>query len=409
MKLLHIVGARPQFIKLAPMCRAIKEFNDSGSNNQLIESIVVHTGQHYDNHMSKVFFDDLQIPAPDYNLEVGSGRHGKQTALMLERVEDALLKEHPDMVIVYGDTNSTLAGALAASKLHIPIAHIEAGLRSYNRRMPEEINRVLTDHLSMLLFCPTETATQNLKKEGFLNMLNEGKWIDAQALSEKNFPSVRHSPLVINAGDIMFDSVLFSIKKAQENSNIMTNLGLLTQQYTPLPYVLCTIHRQENTDNRQRMEAILDSLNGIAENGAQIIFPVHPRTKKTVDKMDVKTPGLRIIDPVSYYDMLVLEKNARVILTDSGGVQKEAFFVCTPCITLRDETEWTETVEAGMNIVTGIKGEKILDAYNMMMNAHFGQNRHCAPSHYFGDGDTSKIVLQVILLYSLQPCSKFII
>lgn len=393
-KLAHIVGARPQFIKLAPLCRAIKGYTDSVSNSRPIKSTIVHTGQHYDYCMSKVFFDDLQIPQPDYNLEVGSGRHGEQTGLMLSRIEDVLIKERPHTVLVYGDTNSTLAGALAASKLHMPIVHIEAGLRSYNRKMPEEINRVLTDHMSTILICPTKTAVINLQKEGFTNILKKGELIDCQ----EDIPISKDQPsIVANAGDIMYESVLFSLQKAIKKSTILKTLNLESVQNEIIPYALCTIHRQENTDDLQRLEVILRTLNEISGNGMTIIFPVHPRTKKCIDFLNNCVSNIRMIDPVSYFDMLLLQKHAKIIFTDSGGVQKEAFFMHVPCITLRDETEWVETVNAGMNIVTGVDKKRILEAFQKMLQ-HFStqiDDKYCG--NPFGNANSSSMILNIIL------------
>ncbi|MBN2373748.1 UDP-N-acetyl glucosamine 2-epimerase [bacterium] len=394
LKLVHIVGARPQFIKLAPLCRAIKGYEDSVSNGIPLKSIIIHTGQHYDYCMSKVFFDDLQIPAPDFNLEVGSGRHGEQTGLMLSRIEDVLIKERPDTVIVYGDTNSTLAGALAASKLHIPIIHIEAGLRSYNRKMPEEINRVLTDHISAILICPTKTAVENLKKEGFTNILKKGELIDPR----DDFPiSEDNPPVVVNTGDIMYESVLFSLNRAIGKSMILKKLNLEQVQDEITPYALCTIHRQENTDDLQRLEVILRTLDEISGNEMAVVFPVHPRTKKRIDSLGNCVSSIRLIDPVSYYDMLLLQKHSRIIFTDSGGIQKEAFFMRVPCITLRDETEWVETVNAGMNIVTGIDKKTIVEAFHRMLRDPSKRLEDKCGERPFGNADSSRLILNLIL------------
>ena len=402
-KLLHIVGARPQFIKLAPLCRAIKNYHQSGSKNIPLQSIIVHTGQHYDYLMSKVFFDDLKIPEPNYDLEVGSDRHGRQTGLMIDRIEEVLLKEDPDIVIVYGDTNSTLAGALAASKLHIPIAHIEAGLRSYNRRMPEEINRLLTDHTSSLLLCPTKTAVLNLQKEGFDNILKQGNLIDSlEKISSFHCSSSYDQPAVVaNVGDIMYESVLFSLQNALKASTILKTLKLQVNPDELLPYILCTIHRQENTDDQQRLNTILEVLDEIAGQKMPVIFPAHPRTKKLLASLDKRPSQLqhtKIINPVAYYDMLILQKHAQIILTDSGGVQKEAFFMQTPCLTLRDETEWIETVDAGMNIVTGIDKNRIIKAYhNMLKKRPSKPNKDKSFGNPFGNADSSALILKLIL------------
>jgi UDP-N-acetylglucosamine 2-epimerase len=321
MKIATIVGARPQFIKAAAVSRAIREFNSINDEQQILE-VIIHTGQHYDNNMSRVFFDELKIPLPDYNLGIGSGSHGFQTGRMLEATEKILLTEQPDWVLVYGDTNSTLAGSLAAAKLHIPVAHVEAGLRSYNRNMPEEINRVLTDHLSELLFCPTEASVHNLNSEG----------ITKQGIH-----------LV---GDVMYDAALFYQDKAQQVSRVLEQLDLNKQDF-----ILATIHRAENTDDPVRLSSIFQGLNLVARE-IPVTVPLHPRTRNLLQKDNMLTglsENIQIIDPVSYFDMSMLEKNARLIVTDSGGVQKEAFFYRVPCVTLRDETEWVELVDWGWN------------------------------------------------------------
>lgn len=369
LKILDIVGARPQFIKLAPVLKAIERHNCEGPDTP-IEEVLIHSGQHYDYQMSQVFFDELGIKAPDHHLGVGSGSHGHQTGEMLKRVEEVLLEEKPDLVMVYGDTNTTLAGALAAAKLHIPVAHVEAGLRSFNRRMPEELNRVLTDHVSDLLFCPTETAVENLRREGFTNVLNDGKLLpsdyglrttDHGPRTTDRFPpqATCHKPLVLNVGDVMYDAVLLYSELAQQKSDILSRLGL-----APGGYALATVHRAENTDDPERLHAIFTGLANIAREGLPVIVPLHPRTRHALAPLLPRSPAplLKLIDPVSYLDMLILEKNARVVLTDSGGVQKEAFFFRVPCVTLREETEWVETVEAGWNILVGCAPEGIVQA-----------------------------------------------
>lgn len=323
MKIVSIVGARPQFIKVKPVIEELRK--------RKIKHILVHTGQHYDYEMSKIFFEELSIPEPDYNLEIGSHTQGKQTALMLERIEKVLLKEKPDIVIVYGDTNSTLAGALSAVKLDIPVAHVEAGLRSYRMDMPEEINRVLTDRISKFLFCPTRTAVNNLKKEG----ITKGVYL---------------------VGDVMYD--IFKSKIKNQKSKILKKLKL-----KPKEYLLLTIHRQENTDNLRNLKNILSAL---IRTGERIVFPVHPRTRKVLNQFEDLTgnqlSNFLLLEPVSYLEMLALEKNAKKILTDSGGVQKEAYWFGVPCITLRNETEWVETVESGWNVLVGYKPRRILEA-----------------------------------------------
>jgi UDP-N-acetylglucosamine 2-epimerase len=307
--------------------------------------------------MSQVFFDELDIPVPDYNLGVGSATHGRQTGEMLARIEEVLLKEKPDRVLVYGDTNSTLAGALAAVKLHIPVAHVEAGLRSFNRRMPEEINRLLTDHISTLLFCPTDTAVKNLAGEGIIKGVH-------------------------NVGDVMYDAVLYGIRIAEEKSKVLESLGL-----EPGKYLLATIHRPSNTDEWTNFSAIVCAFNEIDE---VIVFPAHPRTQKALSRWGFSlNSSVRLIEPVSYLDMLVLEKNARMILTDSGGVQKEAYFFGVPCVTLREETEWVETVEAGWNIMVGADTQKILDAVR-----NFRPNGDRPP--FFGDGKASERIVEIL-------------
>ncbi|MGQ9756201.1 MAG: UDP-N-acetyl glucosamine 2-epimerase, partial [Desulfotomaculales bacterium] len=354
MKLVDIVGARPQFIKLAPVLKAIEHHNREHPERP-IQEVLVHTGQHYDYEMSQVFFDELGLKAPDYHLGVGSGTHGYQTGEMLKRIEEVLLKEKPDLVMVYGDTNSTLAGALTAAKLHIPVAHVEAGLRSFNRRMPEEINRLLTDHVADLLFCPTETAVRNLKREGFTNIVNDGHLLPldyAPWIPDDKPRTARHVPLVFNIGDVMYDAVLQYVDLAECRSRILEELGL-----EPKSYALATVHRAENTDDPVCLRGIFQGLATLAQEGLTVVVPLHPRTRNALSPLsltpDPSPRNLLIIEPISYLDMLMLEKNARVILTDSGGVQKEAFFFRVPCVTLREETEWVETVAAGWNTLVG--------------------------------------------------------
>jgi UDP-N-acetylglucosamine 2-epimerase len=350
MKLLFVVGARPQFIKLSPFCRAIATHNSVVDHEQ-IGSVIVHTGQHYDYVLSKVFFDELQIPAADYNLEVGSGSHGAQTGAMMERLEKVLLEEQPDIVVVFGDTNSTLAGALAASKLDLAVAHVEAGLRSFNRRMPEEINRVVADHISTLLFCPTDRAVSNLQLEGITNILDQSSSIDRSTRVLKE--ATASAPLMVKQGDVMYDAFLYNEAAAVRSSTILKDLSL-----SPREYALLTIHRAENTGSRVSLEKIMAFLESEQLNDPAI-FPVHPRTKKFIVENSIQLPSpIRIVPPVSYFDMLVLGKNASTIYTDSGGLQKEAFFMKVPCVTLRQETEWTETVTSGWNrLMTDHRGK----------------------------------------------------
>ncbi|MDK2891090.1 MAG: UDP-GlcNAc3NAcA epimerase [Methanoculleus sp.] len=350
MKIASIVGARPQFIKCAPVSRELRKEH---------EEVLVHTGQHYDHGMSEVFFEELRIPKPDYNLGIGSGTHGRQTGAMLGAIEDVLEKESPDVVLVYGDTNSTLAGALAAAKLHIPVAHVEAGLRSNDRRMPEEVNRVLTDHVSDLLFCPTETAVRNLAAEGV----------------------TRGVHLV---GDVMLDAMNYNRAVAEERSRILEAVGV-----KPGEYLAVTVHRPSNTDSRENMAVILGAL-GEAER--PVVFPVHPRTRKCLGEYGLLAEmpeNVRIVEPLGYLDMIRLMARAEKILTDSGGVQKEAYMLGVPCITLRENTEWVETVEAGWNVLVGAERERIADAL-----------RHFSPGSRqmgaFGNGNASVLIGEIL-------------
>lgn len=309
-KILTVIGARPQFIKASAVSRAMRTSD--------IDELLLHTGQHYDQNMSDVFFEELDIPQPKHHLGIGGGTHGQNTGRMIEAIEKVLLDVKPDWVLVYGDTDSTLAGAVAAVKLHIPVAHVEAGLRSFNRRMPEEINRVLTDHAASLLFAPTETAVAHLAREGI------------------------SGASVQLVGDVMYDAALFYGEQADRTSSILASLNLASKEYA-----LATIHRAENTDNRQRLSAILDGFSGF---DSEIVLPLHPRTRGRLATLGLTLPGnVRAIEPVGYLDMVMLEKNAALIATDSGGVQKEAFFYRVPCVTLRDETEWSELVAGGWN------------------------------------------------------------
>ncbi len=349
MKIVSIVGARPQFIKCASVSEELRKNN---------EEILVHTGQHYDYELSKVFFDQLGIHKPDYNLGVGSASHGKQTGMMLVEIEKVLINEKPDFVLVYGDTNSTLAGALASVKLRIPIGHVEAGLRSFDRSMPEEINRVLTDHVSDVLFAPTTTAVNNLKNEGICNG-------------------------VFLVGDVMFDILKRSIRIA-ENSQILKKLDIL-----PKEYFLATIHRPSNTDNIDNLSGILEAFS-LSEK--IVIFPIHPRTEYFIKKHRLEKSigsNIHMIRPVSYFDFLWLEKNAAKILTDSGGIQKESYLLKVPCITLRDNSEWSETIEDGWNILTGADKEKIIDAMKYF-------NPEGKQRNLFGMGDASSKIVKIL-------------
>jgi UDP-N-acetylglucosamine 2-epimerase len=351
MKIASVVGARPQFIKCAPLSRILRQEQ---------HEVLIHTGQHYDAELSQVFFDQLAIPQPDYNLGVGSGPHGEQTAQMLCRIEEVLVKEKPQGVLVYGDTNSTLAGALAAAKLHIPVVHVEAGLRSYNRRMPEEINRVLSDRISSLLFCPTETAVQNLGREGIVAGVH-------------------------NTGDVMYDAVLHNLKQAERSSDVLERLHL-----QPGEFYLATVHRAGNTDDAENLKNILSALEKLDK---PVVFPIHPRTRKALKKIKLKlaatSAAVRLVDPVGYLDMLMLEKQALKILTDSGGVQKEAYFLGVPCITLRQETEWIETLQGGWNVLTGAHPQAIALAVSL-------EKPSGPPSNVFGDGRAAEKMVSLL-------------
>lgn len=358
MKIVTVVGARPQFIKAAAISRVIRD-DYAGK----IEEVLVHTGQHYDENMSKVFFEELDIPRPKYNLEISGGRHGAMTGRMLEAVEGVLLQEKPDWVLIYGDTNSTLAGALAAAKLHIPVAHVEAGLRSFNMRMPEEINRILSDRVSSLLFCPTDTAVNNLKTEG----IESG---------------------VHNVGDVMYDVALYYRDTAREQSTLLRRLGLVEQGFA-----LATCHRAENTDDPQRLESILSALADIAKQ-VPTILPLHPRTHKLVKDYGLLhlMSDLIVTEPLPFLDMVALEQAAKVILTDSGGVQKEAYFYGVPCITLRDETEWVETIRLGWNRLVGSGKAEIVAAFQILQTP-LGDPT-CCP---YGSGDAAKKIVRLLM------------
>ena len=357
MKLLSIIGARPQFIKAAAVSREIAKHSD-------IEEIIVHTGQHFDANMSEIFFDQMQIPEPDYNLEINSLTHGAMTGRMIERIEEVLLKEKPDWVLVYGDTNSTIAGALAAKKLHIKVAHVEAGLRSFNRRMPEEINRILTDKISDLLLCPTEQAVKNLKDEG----------IGKHSLAR-----------IVKSGDVMQDAAIFYSELAQKPDFEL-----------PEKFILSTIHRAENTDNEKHLNSIIDALNKINES-IPVILPIHPRTKKIIEKCNINVEFI-LTDPVGYLQMIYLLKNCSLVMTDSGGLQKEAFFFHKPCVTLRDETEWVELVKHGFNIVAGNNSNEIYTAYKKMINKEPNYN-----IDLYGGGKASQKNIRELLKKNIIP------
>jgi UDP-GlcNAc3NAcA epimerase len=355
MKIVTVVGARPQFIKAAAVSRVIRADHSGG-----IDEVLVHTGQHYDENMSGVFFEELDIPRPKYNLEISGGQHGAMTGRMLEGLERVLLQERPDWLLIYGDTNSTLAGALAAAKLHIPVAHVEAGLRSFNMRMPEEINRILADRVSNLLFCPTETAVGNLAAEG----IRAG---------------------VHNVGDVMYDVALYYRDKARAQSTVIQRHGLNEGHFA-----LATCHRAENTDDPNRLEAILAGLAALVDR-MPVILPLHPRTRKLADdhKLGSYLTRLTVVEPLPFLDMVALEQAARLILTDSGGVQKEAFFYQVPCITMRDETEWVETVESGWNCLVGADSARIGAAVEELIRG--GINRKAVAP--YGDGNAAGRIL----------------
>lgn len=357
MKVLTVLGARPQFIKAATVSRALIKAG-------LTEKIV-HTGQHFDANMSDVFFSEMEIPVPDYNLEINSLGHGAMTGRMLEKIEEILHAERPDIVLVYGDTNSTLAGALAAAKLKIPVAHVEAGLRSYNMNMPEEINRILTDRISSILFCPTSTAARNLKKEGF----------------------AKFNCRIEQPGDVMYDAIAFYSKKAEKHSTILSQLNL-----TKRDFVLATLHREENTNNPTHLRSIAAALNTIHES-IPVLLPLHPRTRNYLDTHNINLSARRI-EPVGYFDMLMLLRHCRMVLTDSGGLQKEAYLSGKFCITLRDQTEWVELVKAGANVVVGAHTKKIVAAFTKY------RSRKIRPEALYGKGNAAeRIVKSLMQLY----------
>jgi UDP-GlcNAc3NAcA epimerase len=352
MKIVTIIGARPQFIKASALSRAVSSRPD-------IEEVIVHTGQHFDPNMSDIFFDEMEIPSPKYHLEIHSLGHGAMTGRMLEGIENILKVENPDYVLVYGDTNSTLAGALAAKKLHIKLVHVEAGLRSFNMAMPEEINRILTDRISDILFCPTQNAINNLVQEGFEHFGTQ----------------------IYNCGDIMYDAALFYKEKANQKSNILSNLKII-----PENFVLATIHRQENTDDLERLRNIVEALNYIHQTH-KVIVPLHPRTKKILDSSQIKVDFM-VIEPIGYMDMIALTSNAYMVLTDSGGLQKEAFFFGKYCITLRDQTEWIELVESGFNTLAGADKSKIIACFENADSANLNFN-----VNLYGEGQTASFIL----------------
>ena len=352
MKVVTILGARPQFIKAGSVSREFAKHSE-------IDEIIVHTGQHYDANMSDIFFEQMHIPKPHYHLGIGGKTHGAMTGQMMEKIEEVLLHEKPDWVLVYGDTNSTLAGALVAAKLHVKLAHVEAGLRSFNMNMPEEINRILTDRVSTLLFCPTDTAMRNLKNEGFDNFTCK----------------------IVNSGDVMLDGALYYRQFAQK--------PLL---HVSSDFILCTIHRAENTDDKERLEPIVAALNEIAMQHA-IVLPLHPRTQKLLAQFELNlSERITLMEPVGYLEMVWLLEHCALVMSDSGGLQKEAYFFSKPCITLRDETEWVELVEAGANTLAGADKDKIIACFNALINTPIKKS-----DNLYGNGTASQIITHLLL------------
>jgi UDP-GlcNAc3NAcA epimerase len=376
-KILTIIGARPQIIKASALSRSIKTYFDTE-----LEEILIHTGQHYDENMSQVFFDEMGIPQPKYNLAVGSGNHGSQTGKMLEGLERIFLDEKPNAVLVYGDTNSTLAGALAASKLHIPVIHVEAGLRSFNKAMPEEVNRICCDHVSTLLFTPTHTGYENLIREGFN--------------PDKNRKASADNPFVYHCGDVMFDNSLHFSNLSKQKSTILQDLELEKENF-----ILGTIHRDTNTDLPENLSNIIRGLLVLTrETGLKLILPLHPRTKSKIEinlNTELKTelissPNIQIIPPVGFLDIISLQKNARMIVTDSGGLQKEAFFFQKPCLILRDQTEWIEIVKNGNAELVGADSEQIFEkGRNLLRKTDYSY------PEFYGDGNAAKFIAEKLI------------
>lgn len=352
-KILTVIGARPQFIKAAALSREIKRFTD-------LQEVIIHTGQHYDENMSEIFFKEMEIPKPNYNLNVNGLNHGAMTGQMLDGIEKIIIAEKPDVVVVYGDTNTTLSGALAASKLHVKVAHIEAGLRSFNMKMPEEINRIITDRISNFLFCPTDTAIENLKNEGFDNF----------------------GVNILKSGDVMQDAALYYSQLSFQRATVVNKLGLDE-------FILCTVHRAENTDDYSRLQEIVGAINQISKD-IQVVLPLHPRTNKIIKDYGLKLDCL-VIEPLGYFDMLELLKNCKLVMTDSGGLQKEAFFFRKHAVILRDETEWTELVEKGFNIVVGSDKLKITENVKKL----FGKESDFSIDLY-GNGNASSRIIEEI-------------
>ena len=379
LKLVTIIGARPQIIKAAALSRAIK--NNFSSQ---LQEIIVHTGQHYDANMSQVFFDELGIPAPDYNLNVGSGNHGKQTAIMLAGIEEVLVKEQPNAIVLYGDTNSTLAGAIAASKIHVPVVHIEAGLRSYSKAMPEEVNRIMCDHVSTFLFSPTKTGFENLVKEGFNK--------NAKA------PYTADNPKIYHCGDVMYDNSLYFSAVSETKTSILEKLKLEKNKF-----ILATIHRNNNTDEPLRLNALFKSLQDISlKHNLEVVLPLHPRTAKLIETnldahlyQQIKSnTKFKITEPASFLEMVALEKNCRLVMTDSGGVQKEAFYFEKPCVILRPETEWVELVECGAAIVTDADETRIKEAFEKLTS-----KTDLKFPKLYGDGKAAEFICGELVSY----------
>lgn len=373
LKIVTIVGARPQIIKSAAISRVIKNHF-----SEIVKEIIVHTGQHYDASMSAIFFEELQIPNPDYNLNVGSGTHGEQTAKMIIGIEEILIKEKPKYIVLYGDTNSTLAGAIAASKIEIPVVHIEAGLRSFNKKMPEEINRVLTDNVSTYLFSPTKTGIVNLQNEGF--KINNSKPYNAD------------NPGIFNVGDVMYDNTIHFAKIAAQKINILDRLNLIGNEY-----VLATIHRNNNTDDKNRLVEIFNGLISVSTT-LKIVLPLHPRTLKQIDKFfdeklkeTIKDCNIIIIPPVSFLEITQLEENAKVIITDSGGVQKEAYFFSKPCIILRSETEWVEIINSGFGVLCDANSKSIKQAFDNFVDTTY------LFDNIYGEGDAALKIMNILI------------
>ena len=369
MKIVTVVGARPQFVKASVLSRAIVHFNQKHATQ--VDEVLIHTGQHFDENMSSCFFEELNITAPKYNLDINQGGHGQMTGRMLEGLENLMQKEAPDVVVVYGDTNSTLAAALSAAKLHIPVAHVEAGLRSWNKRMPEEINRIATDHVSTLLFCPTNVAVENLQRENIRTGVHQ-------------------------VGDIMYDAFLFA--SGQSDFQSATNDGNIASTLQQ-PFILATLHRAENTDDKNRLSNALEGLNNVAVS-TQVVLPLHPRTKNKIQTYGLSglTNNITLVEPLAYNQMIALLSRCEKVVTDSGGLQKEAYFAKVPCITLRDETEWLETVDTGWNTLVDVRTQDIAAAITSASS----------PGNWkpiYGNGETGKQILELLVQQFVQSCA----